>query len=192
MNYWNFDNMLATLLKIPRGEFDKLPNHFEKVSADFSGIMSFRSWRDLQRQQYCTHYRTFVTTDFGFYSYNKPAPKEFFDACKKLWQSNVELYRIMKEHGVPPELMQYPLAMGNLIGFSIAGNLAQMEFCIWQRTKFSVNHEVRQIFTAMETLIREVYPWWGSISAAAKISRADLTPAYVFARTQEGIPLILS
>ncbi len=184
MNCWNFDYTLAELLKVSRGEFDKLPNHFEKVSADFSGIMSFRSWRDLQRQQYCTHYRTLVTTDFGFYSYNKPAPEEFFDACRKLWQRNVALSRIMKERGVPPELMQYPLAMGNLIGFSVAGNVSQMEFCNWQRTKFSVNHEVRQIFIAMETLLREVYPWWGSLS------RGDITPAYIFARTQEGIPLI--
>lgn len=186
---WNFNYTLTKLLEIPRGEFDKLPNHFEKVTADFSGIMSFRSWRDLQRQQYCAHYRTYVTPDLGFYHYNKPAPEEFFDACKKLWQRNIALSRVMKEHGVPPELAQYPLAIGNLIGFSITGNLAQMEFCNWQRTKFSVNHEVRQIFTAMETLLREVYPWWGSASAIAKVSRADLTPAYIFARTKEGIPL---
>lgn len=186
---WTFDDTLAELLKIKRGEFDKLPNHFEEISATFAGVMSFRSWRDLQRQQYCTHYRTHITPDFGFYFYNKPAPTEFFDACRNLWQSNVNLSRIMKEHNVPPELMQYPLAMGNLIGFSIAGNLTQMEFCNWQRTKFSVNHEVRQIFTAMETLLHEVYPWWGSASVVAKISRADLTPAYIFARTKEGIPL---
>lgn len=177
-----FDAAIKKLKELPRGEFDKLPNHFEKVSAVFSGIASFRSWRDIQRQQLSTHYRTHVKP-IGFYRYDKPAPKEFFAACQEVWQKNYELYCEMREKAVPPELMQYPMAMGNLIGFEFAGNLSQLEFCIWQRTKFSVNHEVRQIFLHMEHALRKQYPWWKDIS------RAEITPMYVFARTKEGIPL---
>ncbi len=180
----DFNTIIEILKKIPRGEFDKLPNHFEKITAVFSGIMSFRSWRDLQRQQLCTHYRTYVTPYFGFYKYDKPAPKEFFEACTDMWQKNYELYKEMKAKGVPPILMQYPLAMGNIVGFEIAGNLAEKEFCIWQRSKFSVNHEVRRMFLQIERTLREYYPWWSSVS------RADTTPAYVFARTERGIPLV--
>lgn len=183
-NCQNFHSTLELLKQIPHGEFDKLPNHFEKIAADFSGIMSFRSWRDLQRQQLCTHYRTHVTPYLGFYSYDKPAPQKFFSACLDVWLKNVELYHEMKRRSVPPALMQYPLAMGNMIGFDIAANLAEMEFCIWQRSKFSVNHEVRQIFLKMHHALAEQYPWWSDIS------RAETTPAYIFARTERGIPLV--
>lgn len=175
--------VLKPLLEIPRGEFDKLPNHFEKVSATFAGVMSFRSWRDLQRQQLCTHYRTYVTPLLGFYKYDKPAPQEFLDSCRKVYISNLRLYEKMFARGVPPELMQYPMAMGNLIGFQIGANMSEIEFCNWQRSKFGVNHEVRKIFLGIEEMLRRVYPWWN------EISQADTTLAYIFARTKEGIPL---
>lgn len=180
-----FEAALDMLKKIPRGEFDKLPNHFESVSAAFAGVMSFRGWRDLQRQQFCTHYRTYVTPLLGFYHYNKPAPEEFFEACRNAWKKNLTLYETMKAHRVPDALMQYPLFLGNLVGFQIGGNLAQMEFCNWQRTKFSVNHEVRQIFFGIETYLRRAYPWW------KEVSRANMMPSYVFARTKSEIPLAL-
>ncbi|MDP3762643.1 MAG: hypothetical protein Q8Q97_01030, partial [bacterium] len=86
---------------------------------------------------------------------------------------------------MPPELAQYPLALGNLIGFEFSANLLEWEFCNWQRTKYSVNHEVRQVFLAAERALREEYHWW------SEISRADTTTAYVFARTKEGVPLQL-
>lgn len=90
----------------------------------------------------------------------------------------------MKETGIPPQLMQYPMALGNLITFQAGGNLLELEFCIWQRTKFSVNHEVRQIFLAMEKALRMQYPWW------KEISRADMADAYIFARTKKGTLLV--
>ena len=114
-----FNSVLEKLKTIPRGEFDKLPNHFETVSAAFSGVMSFRGWRDLQRQQFCTHYRTYVTPLIGFYLYDKPEPHGFFKACSEVWQKNLALYHVMKSHGVPDALMQYPMALGNLVGFQI-------------------------------------------------------------------------
>ena len=168
-----------------RGSHDKLPNEFERINASFSGIMSFRSWRDLQRQSFCAHFRTYVTPLLGFYFYDKRggAPTEFYEACKSLHASNLRLYSGMKRRGVPDAPAQYPLAIGNMVGFDISANLLQWEFCNWQRSKFSVNHEVRKIFLDEEKVLRKHYPWW------AKISRADTTPAYVFARTKQGIPL---
>ena len=147
--------------------------------------MSFRSWRDLQRQSFCAHFRTYVTPLLGFYFYDKRggAPTEFYEACKSLHASNLRLYSGMKRRGVPDAPAQYPLAIGNMVGFDISANLLQWEFCNWQRSKFSVNHEVRKIFLDEEKVLRKHYPWW------AKISRADTTPAYVFARTKQGIPL---
>lgn len=180
-NYWS--QILVVIGKIVRDEFDKLPNHFEGVSATFLGNMSFRGWRDLHRQQLATHYRTYVMPWLGFYRYDKPAPEKFFKECQFIWEKNQELYLAMDETEAPLSLRQYPLAMGNLVGFQFGANLSEIEFCTWQRTKFSVNHEVRQIFMGMERALRQEYPWW------AGLSRADMTPAYIFARTQKGVPL---
>lgn len=178
-----FSDFISFFEGIPRADFDKLPCHFEKISANFRGLMSFRGWRDLQRQQLATHARTYVTPLLGFYHYNKPAPVELHLAFVSLAKINNVLYEVMRSKSVPPELMQYPLAMGNMIGFQFGSNLRQLEFCNWQRSDFSVNHEVRQIFLGMEKAMRAKYSWW------EKFSRADMTPAYIFARTKDGIPL---
>jgi hypothetical protein len=179
----SFGDVIDHLRTVPRNEYDKLPNHFERVSVSFEGVMSFRGWRDLQRQGFCTHYRTHLTPDLGFYWYDKSAPKEFNDACRDIHSANERLCRKMTAAGVPPELAQYPLALGNMVGFQVSGNLLQMEFSNWQRSKFSVNHEVRQIFLEMENALRSAYPWWSAIS------RADIVPAYVFARGEGAVPL---
>lgn len=166
-----------------RGEYGKLPGHFESIGVAFRGIMSFRSWRDLQRQGLCAHYRTYLTPELGFYNYNKPAPQTFMKACYNLHARNRALYAEMCAHSVPEGLMQYPLALGNMVGFQIVGNLRQMEFACWQRTKPSVNYEVRGIFLGMERELRKAYPWW------RRISRADMVPGYVFARGKKEVPL---
>lgn len=168
-----------------RGPYDKLPRAFEGVSVVGRGAMSFRGWRDAQRQTFCTHRRTYLTPHLGFYRYDKPAPREFFEACEKTHVVQQMLYQHMDEHRLMSnETMQYPLAIGHLVGFSIGGNLRQLEFCGWQRSKHSVNHEVRQVFLALEKKLRVQYPWW------EVLSRVDLTPAYCFARTKEGIPFV--
>ncbi|MEX1064041.1 MAG: FAD-dependent thymidylate synthase [Candidatus Paceibacterota bacterium] len=175
---------------IKRGEFDKLPRSFElMVSPTFLGIMSFRGWRDLQRQGLCTHMRTLLAPSLGFYSYDKlagdgPSSSFLSDSFDRVASSNWALYNGMLDSGVPPILAQYPMALGHNIGFVVGANLRQWEFCNWQRTKFSVNHEVRQVFLAVENSLRDVLPWW------QHVSRADTTPAYVFARGESGVPLL--
>jgi len=178
-----FDEVVGKLLETPRGEYDKLPNEFELASASFAGKITFRGWRDVQRQGFCTHLRTYVTPLLGFYRYDKQAPAALTEAFAKIHAANLALYTEMGKKGVPDELMQYPLSLGNMIGFLLASNMLEIEFCNWQRSKFSVNHEVRQIFLAMEQHMRAAYPWW------EKLSRANTTPAYVFARGNTGIPL---
>lgn len=180
---YSFEDLVNYYSGLPRTDFDRLPYHFEKISAGFKGVMTFRSWRDAQRQQLATHARTYVTPLLGFYRYDKPAPKELNEAFAHIGRLNTRLYEVMCARSVPPELMQYPLAMGNMIGFNFASNLRELEFCAWQRSKFSVNHEVRQIFLGIERALRVKYSWW------SKFSRADMTPGFVFARTAEGISL---
>ena len=104
-------------------------------------------------------------------------------AAQSFFKANKDIYTKLMESDVPRALAQYPLALGNFVGFSASGNLLQWEFCNWQRTKFSVNHEVRQIFLSIEKQLRFQYPWW------SEISRADMTPAYIFARGSKGLPL---
>ena len=181
----SMNDLLFMLRATERKEHDKLPNQFERIGATLSGIMSFRGWRDVQRQSLAAHFRTYLTPLIGFYRYDKKAPESFFEACQNIHEQNRRLYSEMQHAGkaIPPKLMQYPLALGNLIGFEFSANLLEWEFCNWQRTKYSVNHEVRQVFLAAERALREEYPWW------SEISRADTMPAYVFARTKEGVPL---
>ncbi|MBI1957001.1 MAG: hypothetical protein HYS44_00885 [Candidatus Niyogibacteria bacterium] len=179
----SFDEVVERLLQCPRGDHEKLPNEFEAVSADFRGVISFRSWRDLHRMGFSTHFRTRLTPDIGFYHYDKPAPDGFETACAELHLKTEQLYRLLAERGVPEEIIEYVMPMGTLIGFTIGANLLQHEFCTWQRSKPSVNHEVRQIFLGIEKALGAEYPWW------KRLSRADRTPAYVFARGKKAIPL---
>lgn len=179
----DFQDVVEKLASIPRGAYDKLPRDFESVVGRFTGAVSFRSWRDIQRQGFSTHNRTLLTPQLGFYAYDKPAPEELSLARKRTTISDLNLWRMMRDCGAPKIMRQYPLAIGHLVDFSFGANLRQLEFCNWQRSKFSVNHEVRQVFLGMERALRRKYHWW------EKLSRADTTPAYLFARTKEGIPL---
>lgn len=167
---------------VDRGPHDKLPNQFEYFSGFFRGVMSFRGWRDLHRQGFCTHFRTYLTPEIGFYRYDKPAPQWLDDRFHDVYVANALLYRRMRAAGISRAMCQYPLALGNMVGFQAGGNLAQWEFVLWQRSKFSVNHEVRQVALRMDEKLREAYTFWESIA------RTDRTPAYLFARTSEGIP----
>lgn len=181
------DNFSVTLsgagFGVVRSKFDKLPAEFESVTISARGMMTFRGWRDLQRMGFCTHLRTLVTTDLGYYKYDKldyaPLKKAFTASAKE----GVWLEHEMKRRNVPAILRQYPLALGWHIGFLVGANLRQWEFCNWQRSKYSVNHEVRQAFLSVEKYLRELLPWWKDVS------RADTTPAYVFARGGTAVEL---
>ena len=171
----NIETLAAELFKEGRKDHDKLPRDFEVVTVPFRGVMSFRSWRDLHRQGFSTHRRTPLTPYLGFYEYDKPAPSELVAHFFLAEQRSADLYR-RNMYNVPPLVLQYILPIGFNVGFIYSANLRQHEFCDWQRTKPSVNHEVRQIFLSVEKGLRRLYPWW------PLFSRADMTPAYVFAR----------
>lgn len=179
----NLAEIFEEMLTLERTPFDKLYNEFESVSAYFSNAMSFRGHRDLQRMGFSTHLRSRVTPEIGFYKYDKPAPEILHQRFNDVHVQNKKLYAKMLEAKVPDSLRQYPMAIGNLVSYTIGSNLLQWEFCNWQRSKPSVNHEVRQHFLQVETALRNTYPWW------ADISRADICPAYVFARGDSDIPL---
>jgi thymidylate synthase ThyX len=179
----SWQEVISQLKQIQRTNFDKLPREFELITAVFQNVMSFRSWRDLHRMGLCTHRRGYITPELGFYRYDKPAPEILSESFVKLHQLNQKLYQLMTEKQVPPVLKQYPLAIGNLIKFILSANLRQLEFCNWQRSKPSVNHEVRQIFLWIENELRKKLPWW------SEISRANTIPAYVFARGDSDVPL---
>jgi len=173
---FNLDMMLQRISKLERLNYDKLAREFESVAVSFKSIMSFRGWRDLQRMGFCAHKRSRFNPILGFYHYDKPAPSGLNETFKSAWAINQDVYVELTKHNVPKPMREYHMALGNNVTFWLAGNLRQIEFCNWQRTKPSVNHEVRQKFLFFETLLRQNYPWW------EKLSRADTTPAYIFAR----------
>ena len=166
---------IATMLfRGGRKDYDKLPREFELITVPFLGQMSFRGWRDLHRQGFSTHCRTLLKPNLGFYRYDKPRPSELdecFNEVEK--QSRTFYYELM---GVPSRVTQYVLPMGFKVGFIYSANFRQHEFCNWQRTKPSVNHEVRKVFLLIEHELRFIYDWWPIFS------RADMTNGYVFAR----------
>ncbi|MFH1667788.1 MAG: FAD-dependent thymidylate synthase [Candidatus Komeilibacteria bacterium] len=175
--------VIDKLKSLSRTNFDKLSREFEAINCTFWLKMTYRGWRDLHRMGFCTHRRSLINPLHGFYEYDKPAPDILHETFMKIHQLNKHLYKWMMRHNVPGNLAEYPLALGNIIPFTVGANLRQWEFCNWQRSKPSVNHEVRQVFLKFERIIREQYPWWSDIS------RADMTPAYVFARGNSDIPL---
>ncbi len=171
-----FERFISSLQDVPRGEYDKLPELFRVASVMVQNAMSFRGWRDLQRQSLSVHARSRVTPLLGFYTYPKFQSEAFTRACTSARARDAECYASFVQAHVPAEISEYPLAMGNLVMYQMTSDLRQAEFCAWQRTKWGVNDEVRQRFLSLEHWLRTFYPWW------ARISRADMTPHYVFAR----------
>ncbi len=182
-NTANFSALLAGLKETPRGEFDKLPKQFRGLSVMAQDVMSYRSWRDLQRQSLSVHFRSRVTPMLGFYEYPKARWWGLDDTFRDTHARDKELYILMRARHVPPELAEYAMAMGNLVTYQIISDLRQAEFCGWQRSKWGVNDEVRQEFLKIESHLRRTYPWW------EQLSRADLTPHYVFARGSSPVVL---
>lgn len=171
-----FEEIIDTMEGLERSSHDKLPAQFEQVTAVFGGTMSFRGWRDLQRMGMSTHHRSRVTPLVGYYRYPKPAPSELTGAFAEAHAADADMWFRLYGLNVPPLVCQYAMTMGELVTYTIAGNLRQSEFCNWQRSKWGVNDEVRGEFLAMEQRLRQAYNWWG------RLSRADTTPHYVFAR----------
>ena len=173
-NVASMEEVHTLLYGAGRADHDKLPNEFEAVGVRLKGMMSFRGWRDLHRQGFSTHRRTLLTPELGFYVYDKPHPVELdigFAVIEEF--AREEWQRLLN---TPVFMRQYMLPIGFNVGFTFGCNARQAEFCNWQRTDYSVNHEVRQVFLAMENALRGRYKWW------AQFSRADMTPKYVFAR----------
>lgn len=180
----DWQEVIAKLKSLDRTNFDKLSREFEAIISTFWGLMTYRGWRDLHRMGFCTHRRGLINPVYGFYQYDKPAPAILQQKFAAVHALNNNLYKLMMAQKVPGNLAEYPLALGNIIPFTVGGNLRQWEFCNWQRSKPSVNHEVRQSFLKIEKGLRQHYPWW------SEISRADTTPGYVFARGNSDLPLL--
>jgi len=178
-NFWEHNSLC---LSRNINSHDKLPSEFEAITLVYSGKISFRGWRDLQRMGLCTHFRTILTPYLGYYLYDKPHPHELDISFQIISGADKKLYDNLPPN-VPLEMKQYVLSLGWNVGAIIGANLRQWEFCNWQRSSYNVNHEVRQAFLSIEKQIRQLLPWW------EKLSRADTTPAYFFARGKKAIPL---
>jgi hypothetical protein len=182
--YEGWMELVLALSGLERSEFDKLPAQFEHISASFASSMSFRGWRDLQRQGFCTHHRSLVTPNIGFYGYPKPHPPALRGAFDTAWLRDRNAWEKMEQVGIPPTLRQYAMSMGELVNYTVAANLRQWEFCDWQRTKWVVNDEVRQQFLRIENALRQEYPWW------EWLSRANMTEHFIFARGSKPTALV--
>jgi hypothetical protein len=176
----SFEAVLRKLHAVERTDYDKLPSQFESFEVNVWGAMSFRGWRDLQRMSFCSHLRSRVTPLIGFYEYTKPGPPELGAAFARIHELNRDLFTSMMACGVPDELAEYPMALGNLVKYHAAANAKQWEFCFWQRSDPSVNDEVRVEFLKADAQMCRAFPWW------EEVSRVDRTPHYVFARVSKG------
>lgn len=164
-----------------RGE-RRLTRPFELVHLAFDAQISFRTYRDIHRHVVtdCME-RTVVTPDLGFFKDTKFRPDS--DALNQDFQlvheANQQLHERMKQQGVPLTLAQYPLALGNKIGFTAGWNLRQQSFMEMQRTKPDVHPEARSLVLSISEQLRKRYSWWESVSLA------DMTPHYLFARAKK-------
>lgn len=177
------DLLQGKAVETDRTTWDKLPRAFEVINVSFGGCMSYRGWRDLQRMGLCSHKRSYMIPNH-FYDYDKLAPEEWYTARKTIQSLYRELTLNRQRYSRVPECMQeYVLPLGFPVNYWIAGNLRQMEFVFWQRSKPDVNHEVRQEFLKMDAAMCREYPWWPNIS------RTNRESAYVFARGSQHVPL---
>jgi thymidylate synthase ThyX len=159
--------------------FQKLNREFEMGSATFRGVMSFRSWRDLHRQGFCTHFRSVVAPNFLYLPpdvsmdyYDKA--NGAFKACKSLYDGAVNRDNVIALQKLCP--------MGVGVAYRAHANLRQWEFVTWQRSKQSVHHEVRTHVLQMYELLCKEIPWWKDV---CRCKKGD----YFFARGAELPPI---
>jgi hypothetical protein len=172
----------ATLRGNDPNSFTKLNREFELGSATFSGMMSFRSWRDLHRQGFCTHFRSLVEPRFLYVppdvnlEYHTLASKKF-DDCQSLYNDTVASLGDNAKIA-----LQKMCPMGVAVAYRVHANLRQWEFVIWQRSKQSVHQEVRKHVLGMYNHLCKALPWWKSVS---RVKTGD----YFFARGAELPPI---
>ncbi len=177
----NMTEMADLLFPSERASHDKIPREFEVGTAAFTGLMTFRGWRDLQRMGLATHRRTYHGAQFGFYEYTKPCPVRVTELFTRV-EKDFSLYpRLLGDAGVGPASVQYAIPMGFNVGYLFSANLRQHEFCNWQRSKYDVNDEVRARFMEHDRLLMETYPWWMAFSRCAQL---EFGRQYLFARSE--------
>jgi thymidylate synthase ThyX len=181
--HWPFTDVPSPRINSLRNNrtdsFQKLNREFELGSATFSGVMSFRSWRDLHRQGFCTHFRSLVAPlflylppDISVDYYNKANAR--FEECRQLYNAIAQKDNVVALQKLCP--------MGVGVRYRAHANLRQWEFVIWQRSKQAVHHEVRTHVLAMYNLLCEKLPWWKQL---CRCNQGD----YFFARGAELPPI---
>lgn len=171
------------LLGFHRDDFDKLWNQFEYPSFHIDGIMPFKGWRDIHRQTFCTHMRTYMNPHLPFFQYTKPAYQEINTVFKDIHKKAQDCYDRWRLAGIPESIIEYAMPMGTGVGFQIGANLRQWEFVCWQRSKRGVYDDVRTLVLDVYHALVERYPWWN------KIARIDKTDQYAFARGNVAIDI---
>jgi thymidylate synthase ThyX len=165
--------------KDPHESHNKLPRCFEGTTASFTARISFRSFRDLQRHQLCTHLRSRIDGLHGIYV-SPDMPEAYMADCQRLHMASQRIGMLVQRATVKGGILhEYLQPMGTLVNHSIAGNLRQLEFLTWQRSSWSVHHEVRDIVLGIDRILGDRYSWWKDIS------RTDRTPGYIFSRADK-------
>lgn len=181
---WPFNDLmghLGTYRQTTVDSHDKLPRALEAISVVFGGGMSFRTWRDLSRQGFCTHFRSLINPDGPYFMPSDVSESYRQDARRAAALSREIATKCRVVPGWNPYLTQYLANLGTMVHYTMAANLRQMEFLIWQRTGWGAHFEVRRHAAAMYRLLCKKYPWWN------QVSRADTTE-YLFARGQTKVP----
>lgn len=172
----DFNQICAEFSKIKREDFDKLMHQFESVNVLMRKLISFRTFRDLQRHTQSTTSRSLVTPLNGFYKYPKPISDHLKGIFRAVARDDFKLWTYLRDSGISANDLEYVLAMGNNVVFEMSHNLRQHELVVKTRSKYDVNDEARSWMLDFERKVRKQYPWY------AQLSRADMTPHYVFAR----------
>ncbi len=170
---------VAALRDSSAGSFQKLNREYELGSATFRGVMSFRSWRDLHRQGFCTHFRSLVAPNFLYLppdistNYYEKANSRFRE-CQTLYCAIADRDNVVALQKLCP--------MGVAVAYRAHANLRQWEFVTWQRSKQSVHHEVRTHVLQMYEKLCQALPWWKDV---CRCNKGD----YFFARGAELPPI---
>lgn len=171
-----FQDVCDILGRIVRSSYDKLFDQFEIVTVTMRDKVSFRTSRDLDRHTQSTVSRSAVTPLNGFYRYPKPISSHLSSAFDVVAEADLRIWSSLRGYGIDVKDLEYMLAMGNNVIFEMSNNLKQHELVVKTRSKYDVNDEARSWMLKFEEKVRKRYPWY------AQLSRADMTPHYVFAR----------
>jgi thymidylate synthase ThyX len=132
--------------------------HFltELGTITFDFLLDFGSFRDIQRHRNGVCRMPLLTTELGFNSwYLEQLPPELLSKAEKLIEEQKEA---ISRFGVPPEILQYYIALGFNVACRVTYGLPATVYVVELRTGKAVHPTLRKLALRMREALLNTFP----------------------------------